>query len=91
MEDDALLQIYPNSDGRRQRLYHGTRVDLKPGDLIAPGYASNYGKQKKATFVYLNAVCSAHRTCWLVLPKTVTATKIVITMVARPFTDPGSM
>ena len=46
-------------DGKRQRLYHGTRVDLKPGDLIAPGYASNYGKQKKATYVYLTGTLDA--------------------------------
>jgi hypothetical protein len=24
-----------------QVLYHGTRADLNPSDLIAPGYASN--------------------------------------------------
>ena len=59
MADDELLQIHPNSDGKRQRLYHGTRVDLKPGDLIAPGYASNYGKQKKATYVYLTGTLDA--------------------------------
>ncbi len=27
--------------------YHGTKADLKRGDLIAPGYASNYGSRKK--------------------------------------------
>ena len=42
-----------------QRLYHGTKVDLKPGDLIAPGYNSNYGKRKKASFVYLTATLDA--------------------------------
>jgi len=42
-----------------QRLYHGTRADLKPGDLIAPGYASNYGKQKKAAYVYLTGTLDA--------------------------------
>ena len=26
-----------------EQLYHGTRADLKPGDLIAPGYRSNFG------------------------------------------------
>jgi hypothetical protein len=36
-----------------QRFYHGARADLKPGDLIEPGSASNYGKKKKATWVYL--------------------------------------
>jgi hypothetical protein len=42
-----------------QRLYHGTRADLKPGDLIAPGYVSNYGKRKIATYVYLSATLDA--------------------------------
>ena len=42
-----------------QRFYHGTRVDLKPGDQIGPGYASNYGKRKKANFVYLTATLDA--------------------------------
>jgi hypothetical protein len=39
--------------------YHGTKVDLKPGDLIGPGYASNYGTRKKANFVYLTATLDA--------------------------------
>ena len=34
-------------------LYHGTRANLRPGDLIAPGYNSNYGSGKAAAFVYL--------------------------------------
>jgi rifampin ADP-ribosylating transferase len=42
-----------------QRLYHGTRADLKPGDLIEPGYASNYGTRKKANHVYLSATLDA--------------------------------
>lgn len=33
--------------------YHGTRADLKPGDLIEAGYSSNYGKRKQASWVYL--------------------------------------
>lgn len=42
----------PNTAGP---FYHGTRVDLKPGDLIGPGYASNYGQRKPAAFVYFAA------------------------------------
>jgi hypothetical protein len=38
-----------------QRFYHGTKADLKLGDLIVPGYNSNYGKRKKAAYVYLTA------------------------------------
>jgi hypothetical protein len=40
-------------------LYHGTRADLKPGDLIEPGYNSNYGKRKRAGYVYLTATLDA--------------------------------
>ena len=42
-----------------QRFYHGTKADLKPGDLITPGYNSNYGKRKKAVYVYLTATLDA--------------------------------
>ena len=40
-------------------LYHGTRADLKPGDLIEPGYNSNYGKRAKASYVYLTRTLDA--------------------------------
>lgn len=33
-------------DPNAQLYYHGTKADLKPGDLIAPGYDSNYGTPK---------------------------------------------
>jgi len=39
--------------------YHGTKADLKVGDLIEPGYASNFGKRKQAVFVYLTATLDA--------------------------------
>lgn len=42
-----------------QTYYHGTKADLKPGDLIAPGHASNYGKRQQARFVYLSATLEA--------------------------------
>lgn len=38
--------------------YHGTKADLKKGDLIKIGYHSNYGK-KKANFVYFSATMEA--------------------------------
>jgi rifampin ADP-ribosylating transferase len=41
------------------RLYHGTKADLKPGDLIKAGYSSNYGKRKQAAYVYLTATLDA--------------------------------
>lgn len=36
-------------------LYHGTRADLRPGDLLTPGHTSNYGSRQTANFVYLTA------------------------------------
>jgi hypothetical protein len=39
--------------------YHGTKADLKTGDLIGAGYASNYGKRKTAAYVYLTATLDA--------------------------------
>ena len=42
-----------DDNAKPQPLYHGTRADLKTGDLIAAGYASNYGERKQASWVYL--------------------------------------
>ena len=38
---------------------HGTKAELKPGDLIEPGRASNYGSRENAAFVYLTATLDA--------------------------------
>lgn len=46
-------------DLNAQRYYHGTKADLKPGDLIGPGYNSNYGSRKKAAYIYLTATLNA--------------------------------
>jgi Rifampin ADP-ribosyl transferase len=46
-------------DLNSQRFYHGTKADLKRGDLIEPGYNSNFGKRKKAAYVYLTATLDA--------------------------------
>jgi hypothetical protein len=46
-------------DLNSQLFYHGTKADLKPGDLIVPGYNSNYGKRKQAAYVYLTATLDA--------------------------------
>lgn len=42
-----------------QTYYHGTRADLKIGDLIEAGYVSNYGTRRRAGFVYLTATLDA--------------------------------
>jgi len=49
----------PISNSDTPTFYHGTRADLRPGDLIAAGYKSNYGAQKEASWVYLTATLDA--------------------------------
>jgi len=39
--------------------YHGTKADLRPGDLLEPGYNSNYGVRRNAKYVYLTATLDA--------------------------------
>ena len=39
--------------------YHGTRVRLEAGDMIRPGYTSNYGPRKRANHVYFSATLDA--------------------------------
>lgn len=39
--------------------YHGTKADLKPGDLLEPNRSSNYGSRQLANFVYLTATLDA--------------------------------
>lgn len=46
-------------EGHSERFYHGTRADLKPGDLIEPGYRSNFGKGRQANHVYFTATLDA--------------------------------
>ena len=42
------------------RLYHGTRADLKPGDLIEPGQTPNFGRRDRTTtYVYLTRTLDA--------------------------------
>ena len=41
-------------------LYHGTRADLKPGDLIKPGHTPNFGNlARRTTYVYLSRTLNA--------------------------------
>lgn len=49
----------PANNQSEETFYHGTRAGLKMGDLIQPGFNSNYGKQKKASYVYLTATMDA--------------------------------
>jgi rifampin ADP-ribosylating transferase len=35
--------------------FHGTRADLRPGDLLTPGWRSNYGSGRQSRHIYLTA------------------------------------
>ncbi len=48
-----------NDDLASPPFYHGTKADLKPGDLIVPGYNSNFGSGREAAYVYLTATLDA--------------------------------
>ena len=42
-----------------QTYFHGTKSDVKLGELIAPGFNSNYGQRKSAKYIYLTATLDA--------------------------------
>jgi len=42
-----------------QSFFHGTRADLKPGDLIVVGYQSNFTDIKPLSWVYFAATLDA--------------------------------
>jgi hypothetical protein len=49
-----------DSQGRPPRLYHGSKADLAPGDLIEPGRSANFGKDDRvANHVYLTGTLDA--------------------------------
>ncbi len=39
--------------------FHGTKANLNLGDLVQPGYQSNYGLQKNAAYIFLTATLDA--------------------------------
>jgi hypothetical protein len=39
--------------------YQGTKTDLKVGDLLEPGYSSNYGERRTANYVCQTATLDA--------------------------------
>jgi len=42
-----------------QTYFHGTKADLKIGDLIEAGFNSNYGERKNAKYIFLSATLDA--------------------------------
>jgi rifampin ADP-ribosylating transferase len=42
-----------------QTYFHGTRADLKVGDMIEVGFNSNFGQRKNAKYIFLTATLDA--------------------------------
>jgi rifampin ADP-ribosylating transferase len=47
------------NDLNSEKYYHGTKAKLKMGDLIEPGFISNFGRRNDAKYVYLTATLDA--------------------------------
>jgi rifampin ADP-ribosylating transferase len=56
MNDATTISTPPDTGSRR--FFHGTRADLKPGDLIQPGNPSNY-TQRRSPWVYFSETLDA--------------------------------
>ena len=54
-----MNSLKPQATVFAQTYFHGTKADLKIGDLIEPGYNSNFGKRKKANYIFLTATLDA--------------------------------
>jgi rifampin ADP-ribosylating transferase len=39
--------------------FHGTKAHLNPGDVLEPGFLSNFGSRQRATFLYVTATLDA--------------------------------
>ncbi len=39
--------------------FHGTKADLRPGDLLRPGNRSKFSERQNANYVYLSATLDA--------------------------------
>jgi len=52
--------VAATDDLSSQQFYHGTKADLKPGDLIEPGHPPNFGKRdRRTTYAYLTGTLDA--------------------------------
>jgi rifampin ADP-ribosylating transferase len=58
--DNSEMIIIKNSGSLDSGpFYHGTKAELKVGDILEPGFSSNYGERKKANYIYLTATLDA--------------------------------
>lgn len=53
------METKTQNESTSEQFYHGTKADLKIGDLIEVGFSSNYGKRNQAKYIYLTATLDA--------------------------------
>lgn len=56
-DNDNLTGLAPTPFA--QTYFHGTKCDLKVGELIQVGFNSNYGQRKIAKYIFLSATLDA--------------------------------
>jgi len=54
--DKTNIQI---NETNSTTFYHGTKAELPMGELIKPGFNSNYGQRKNAKYIYFTATMDA--------------------------------
>lgn len=62
MENNDNKSISTSGQGATpfaQTYFHGTKADLKVGDLIEVGFNSNYGQQKNVKYIFLTGTLDA--------------------------------
>lgn len=62
MEHKDKSEVKINAQGATpfaQTYFHGTKADLKVGDLIEVGFNSNFGQNKKTKYIFLTATLDA--------------------------------
>jgi len=58
-KDNTRISHQPIQGPFSQTFFHGTKADLRIGDLIEAGLNSNYGQRKNAKYIYLTATLDA--------------------------------
>jgi rifampin ADP-ribosylating transferase len=54
----ALIKVLPDRQDAGP-FFHGTKANLSVGDMLEPGFSSNYGERQLARFIYLSATMDA--------------------------------
>ena len=57
--DPVNLHVDTKATPFAQTYFHGTKAILKIGDLIQPGFNSNFGQRKRAKYIFLSATLDA--------------------------------